>query len=374
MACMRGSRWIAGAGSVLAMVFALVACGEGDAVTAPLRPVLVESPQPAAGIARGFPGEIRAREESPLAFQVGGKLLRREVDVGDRVARGALLATVDPGDFQAQARAAEARLAAADAQLTRAAADRARYQALAADQLVSQSTVDAQEAAWRAADGEARAARAQVEVARNQAGYAELRAPADGVIASRQAEVGQVVAAGQAVFTLAADGGREVSIALPESALGHYAVGQEVDVELWAEPGARLQGRFREISPAADPVARTYAARVALSGDAAARVSLGQSARVLAPGGTVPLSVPLAAVQRGEDGGASVWVYRDGRAHAVSVETGDYGAERVPVTSGLDAGDLVVVAGGHLLREGQEVGAVDRQNRPIAPARAEPVP
>lgn len=374
MAGTRGSRWIAGAGTVLSMMFALAACSEGDAVTAPLRPVLVERPQPAAGIAHGFPGEVRAREESPLAFRVGGKLLRREVDVGDRVARGALLATVDPEDFQAQARAAEARLAAADAQLTRAAADRARYQALATDQLVSRSTVDAQEAAWRAAEGEVRAARAQVDVARNQAGYAELRAPVDGVIASRQAEAGQVVAAGQAVFTLAGDGGREVLIALPESALGDYAVGQTVEVELWADPGARLQGRFREISPAADPVARTYAARVALSGDAGGRVSLGQSARVLAPGGTVPLSVPLAAVQRGEDGEASVWVFRGGRVHAVPVQTGVFGAERVPVTAGLDAGDLVVVAGGHLLREGQEVGAVDRQNRPLAPASAEPVP
>lgn len=374
MAWTGSGRWITGAGTLMAMVFALAACSDGDAVTAPPRPVLVEQPWPVAGIAHGFPGEIRAREESPLAFRVGGKLLRREVDVGDRVARGALLATVDPGDFQAQARAAEARLAAADAQLKRAAADRGRYQALAADQLVSQSTVDAQEAAWRAAEGEVRAARAQVEVARNQAAYAELRAPADGVIASRQAEVGQVVAAGEVVFTLAGDDGREVLIALPESALGTYAVGQPVDVELWADPDTRLQGRFREISPAADPVARTYAARVALSGDAAARVSLGQSARVLAAGGPVPLSVPLAAVQRGENGGTSVWVYRDGRVHAVPVETGAFGAERVPVTAGLDAGDLVVVAGGHLLREGQEAGAVDRRNRPRVHGNAEPRP
>ena len=366
MAGTRNHRWIAGLVLVLPLASMLAACGAGDPVAEPARPVLVAQPQPAAGVARGFPGEIRAREESPLAFRVGGELLRREVDVGDRVARGELLATIDPGDFQAQARAAEAQLSAAEAQLKHAAADRARYAALARDQLVSRSTADAQEAAWRAAEGEVRAARAQAEVARNQAGYAELRAPAAGVIASRQAEAGQVVAAGQAVFTLAGDDGREVAIALPESALGDYAVGQAVEVELWTAPGERLRGRFREISPAADPTARTYAARVALDDEAAARVSLGQSARVLAAGGDVALSVPLAAVQRGDDGAASVWVFEDGRVRAVAIQAGDFGAEQVPVTAGLDAGDWVVVAGGHLLREGQEVSAVDRQNRPVS--------
>ncbi|MEN1961088.1 efflux RND transporter periplasmic adaptor subunit [Luteimonas sp. MJ246] len=381
---MRGIRWLGGA----AVGLALAACGGLEPEQSASRPVLVDRPQAAAGVGRSYSGEVRAREESPLAFRVGGKLLRREVDVGDRVARGDLLAVIDAGDFQAQARAAEARLSAAEAQRKRAAADRARYATLAGEQLVSRSALDAQDAAWRAAEGEARAARAQVEVARNQAGYAELRAPADGVIASRQAEAGQVVAAGQAVFTLAGGDGREVAIALPESAVGNYAVGQPVEVELWTAPGGRLRGHFREISPAADATARTYAARVALDGEGAARVALGQSAKVHVASGGSSLSVPLAAVQPGEgartgdskagdsaagSSTASVWVFKDGRVHAVAVGTGDFGAARVPVTTGLDVDDWVVVAGGHLLRDGQEVTAVDLHNRPVqAHARAEP--
>lgn len=345
----------------------LVACGGGEVEAPSSRPVLVALPEPVAGAARGFPGEVRAREESALSFRVGGELVRRDVDVGDPVARGQLLAVLDPGDLQAQVRAAEARLAAAQAQLKRAAADRGRYAALAGEQLVSRSALDAQEAAWRAADGEARAARAQLEVARNQAGYAELRAPADGVIAARHAEAGQVVAAGQAVFTLAADGGREVAIALPESAVAGYSVGQPVEVELWTAPGERLRGRFREIAPAADPVTRTYAARVAIDDADAARVALGQSAQVHAAAAGSALSVPLSAVQGGDGGRATVWVHEDGRVRAVEVETGPFGAERVPVLSGLAADDRVVVAGAHLLREGQEVRAVDRRNRPLDP-------
>lgn len=367
---MAGRGWIRWMAAGPALALALAACGDEAAVQAPTRPVLVAHPEPAPGVSPSFPGEIRAREESPLAFRVGGKLVRRDVDVGDRVARGDLLAVLDPGDFEAQARAAEARLAAADAQLRRAAADRARHAALAADQLVSRSALDAQDAAWRAAEGEARAARAQVEVARNQAGYAELRAPADGVVAGRQAEAGQVVAAGQAVFTLAADGGRDVLVALPEAMVGGFAVGQPVEVELWAAPGERLQGRFREISPAADPTARTYAARVALDEAAAARVAIGQSAKVHVVGEAAPLTVPLSAIQPGEDGGASVWLFADGRVRAVAVQAGAFGAERVPVAEGLAPGDWVVVAGGHLLREGQAVSAVDRDNRPVGAAAA----
>lgn len=351
-------------GLVLAM--ALAACGDDGTGQAPARPVLVAQPRPAPDHGTSLPGEIRAREERPLAFQVGGHLVRREVDVGDRVSRGDLLAVLDPADLETQVQAASARLAAAEAQLRRAAADRNRFATLAEDRLVSRSALDAQEAAWRAAEGEVRAARAAAGLAGNQTAHTRLRAPADGVITGRMAEAGQVVAAGQAVLTLASDGGREVAIALPETMAGAYAIGQEVEVELWSAPGTRLRGQFREISPAADPDTRTYAARVALDGEAAARVALGQSARVHLGGAGAILSVPLSAVQRGADGNPMVWVFEDGRVRATPVRTGTFGADSVPVTEGLDAGDRVVVAGGHLLRDGQDVTAVDRDNRPVA--------
>ena len=363
---------MAGRSWLLVCAFALVVagCGDRDVAEASARPVLVAHPLAADVAESAFAGEIRAREESPLSFRIGGMLVRRAVDVGARVERGALLAELDPGDLALEAGAAQARLAAADAELVRARADRARYAALAEDQLVSRSTRDAQEAAYQAAAGQARAARAQLDVARNQSGYATLRAPAAGVISSRQAEAGQVVGAGQTVFTLAGDAGREVAIALPEARIRDFAIGQPVDVELWNAPGTRLAGTIREVAPAADAQARTYAARVALDADAAARVDLGQSARVyVRAAGTVPLSVPLPAVQRGADGAASVWVVGgDARLKAVPVQLGPFGSERVPVLAGLAADDWVVVAGGHLLRAGQSVAPVDSDNRPVDPA------
>ena len=180
------------------------------------------------------------------------------------------------------------------------------------------------------------------------------------------------------MYTLAGDAGREVAIALPESRIRDVGIGQPVLVELWSAPGQRLPGRIREISPAADPQARTYAARVALDGDAANAVELGQSARVYmqARGGAAALSVPLPAVQRGADGKASaLWVVDpvSRRVHLVPVKTGAYAEDMVPVLGGVDANAWIVAAGGHLLREGQQVAPVDRDNRPVleaAPAAA----
>lgn len=361
--------------TLTAIAVLLAACGAAPPPEPGPRPVLVaRAGDDAEAPASAFPGEIRARQESPLAFRVGGNLVRRHVDAGDVVRQGQVLAELDPGDARLQARAAQAQLAAADAELARARADRARYATLARDRLVSASTMDAQEAAWKAADEQARAARAQLEVARNQAGYSQLRAPRDGVIASRQAEAGQVVAAGQAVFTLAGDDGREVAIALPESRIRDFAVGQAAEVELWNAPGRRLPGTLREIAAAADPQARTYAARVALRAGDADQVELGQSARVYIRDAVdaAAVSVPLAALQPAPDGGHAVWVVEPASStlRTAQVRLGAFGERHVTVVSGLAPDDWVVVAGGHLLREGEAVAPVDRDNRPVVLAGA----
>lgn len=355
----------------LAVVLPLSGCSSDAKPAETARPVLVIHPGGGAGAAlTAYAGEIRAREESPLSFRVGGKLVRREVDVGAHVKKGDLLAVLDAGDLAAQARAAQAQLTAAEAEFARARADQARFAKLAGDQLVSRSTLDAQNAAATAARGQVNAARANLDVARNQAAYTQLRAPHDGVIASRAAEAGQVVAAGQTVFTLSADGGREVAIALPESRIRDFSVGQQVAVELWSAPGQQLPGTIREIAPAADPQARTYATRVSLSGDAAKAVDLGQSARVYVQdnGTRAALTVPLSAIQRSNGNGAAVWVIdpATSKLRLTPVQLGAFGESTAPVLSGVRADAWIVAAGGHLLREGQLVAPVDRQNRPVA--------
>ncbi len=366
---------------VIAMTFALIcglsACGNQEPPAEKPRPAMVVHPDGGAEAAlTAYAGEVRAREESPLSFRIGGNLVRRNVDVGARVQRGEVLALLDPGDVRLQAEAAQADYAAAQAELARARGDRDRYARLVDQQLVSRSAYDAQVAAYKAAEGQANAARAQLEVMRNQAGYSQLRAPRNGVIASRQAEAGQVVAAGQTVYTLAADGGREIAIGLPENRVREFRVGQPVIVELWNAPGERLQGTIREISPAADPQTRTYAARVSLIGDAINEVELGQSARVYVQenGTRAALKLPLSSIQRGAKGGTAVWVVDPGTGKVAlrPVKLGPYGESDVPVLGGVTARDWVIAGGGHLLREGQAVTPVDRDNRPLQLATPTP--
>jgi len=357
-------------------VLLLAGCGKGEAPAPPPPPALVVHPAHAQGPGMAtFPGEVRARQESELAFRVGGHMVKRLVDAGERVHRGQVLAELDPADLALQARSAQAQYESAQADLARARDDYQRYAKLVDQQLVSRSTFDAQTAAFKAAQNQAEAARASFDVARNQAGYAQLLAPADGVIASRQAEAGQVVAAGQTVFTLAADGAREIAINLPESGVPHFAVGQPAQIELWNHPGERLQGTIREIAPAADSQTRTYATRVALAPEAVDAVALGQSARVyLAAADQTGLILPLSAIQRGAADAASVWVVdpANGKVRAQPVRIGNYASEQVLVLSGVGANDWVVAAGGHLLREGEQVTPVDRSNRPLIAKPAAP--
>ena len=370
----RPSFSVALSAALLVSVLLLAGCGNGEAVSEPARPVLVQQPQPAEAAVQAFAGDVRARHEALLAFRVGGKLARREVEVGQRVRAGQVLARLDTDDLRLAREAAEARLAAVEAEARLAAAEFERVGVLFERQLVSRSLFDARRSAREAADAQVGQARAQQRVAANQAGYGELRAPADGVVVQRFVEAGQVLAAGQPAFAVAEDGDREIAIALPESELARFAIGQPVQVELWAAPERRLPGRLREIAPAADPATRTFAARVAIETPADVAVELGQSARVYAVrSAAVALSVPLSALTEA-DGRPALWVLNADRrsARRQEVEIGPFGPSSVPVLTGLAADDWVVVAGVHLLREGQPLRPLDRENRPLpaAPAAA----
>ncbi|QOW19861.1 efflux RND transporter periplasmic adaptor subunit [Lysobacter ciconiae] len=350
------------------LVLLVAACTGSDPEPQEKPPVLVVLPGAGAATEMSLTGEIRAREESPLSFRIGGNMLERRVEVGDHVSEGDVLATLDPDDQQAQASAARAKLAALEADLKRARADQARYAQLVKDQLISRSNMDAQTAAAEAAQGQVNAARAELRMASNQAGYSKLVSPADGVIASRQAEAGQVVAAGQPVFTLAADGAREIVFAVAENAKEEVQPGKAVQVEVWSQPGKRWPGTVREVSPSADPASRTFAARATVDAPEGA-LQLGQSARVIIPtnaAGGATFSVPLTALQRQGDGVAVFVVDRASSTLKLQpVSIGAYGNDSVPVLDGLAKDDWVVAAGGHLLREGQEVAPVDRDNLPL---------
>lgn len=351
--------------AALLPVLWLAACTQAPAPT-PVRPALVAQARSGGPGVEAYAGEVRAREEPQLAFRIPGKVLRRLVDSGARVKAGQPLAELDPADVRLQSEADRAALSAAEADLALARSEAERYRNLADRQLVSRSLYDARVAQLRVAESRARQARSAVNASANQVGYAVLRAPRAGVIAQRLAEAGQVVAAGQPVFVLAVDGEREVLISVPEQQLARFPVGRALAVELWSAPGRRLAGILREISPAADPLTRTFAARVSFDSGALA-AELGQSARVYAPvEGTGGLRIPLSALTQTQ-GRKAVWVVdpASSRVHLRPVQTGAYGEDGVPVLAGLKPTDWVVSAGAHLLLENERVAPVDRDNRPV---------
>ena len=352
----------------LALVMAACSPAEPESDTSP-RPALVVQPGTGDALRDIYPGEVRARYEPDLAFRIGGKISRRMVTVGDRVEAGQPLAELNAEDVRLELDAARARLASARSDQRLARSELERYRTLLERQVISQSQFDSVESRAEASDAQLEQARAQLKVAGNQADYAVLEAPETGVIAQRLAEAGQVVAAGQAVFVLAVDGDREVVIDLPEQDVKRFQVGDEVAIELWSRPGEPFPGRIRELAPAADPSSRTFEARVAFDNDTA-DAELGQSARVLvdhANGGADVLTVPLAAVTA-DQGESFVWVVNPDDATLVKtpVRTGAYREDRVPVLEGLSADDWVVAAGTQVLREGQKVRPVDRQNRQVS--------
>lgn len=343
-------------------LFFLAGCGEQAAAPAAQpRSVLAHVVQAGnAGAGAEYSGEVRARHELSLGFRVGGKVTARLVDVGDQVVAGQVLARLDAADLALSSSGAEANLAAAAAERAYAQAEAGRYRELREQQFVSAAALDAKESALKAAEERHRALAAQAGLASNQRGYAELRADAAGVVAAVLAEAGQVVAAAQPVLKLARRGEKEVLVAVPENRVAELAKAGEVTVTLWAAPERRYRGRVREVAPQADPVTRTYAARVSIL-DADAEVRLGQTARVLLhrTSGEARTLIPLGGVfQQGDQ--PAVWLIGgDGKVHLRPIEVATWREDGVAVKAGLADGERIVAAGAHKLTEGEVVRVVE---------------
>jgi multidrug efflux system membrane fusion protein len=350
---------------LLAVVGILLACSPEQHQTEK-RLVLAVQAQSSNQHAQAFAGEVRAREEVNLSFRVAGKIQQRYVDDGVRVKAGQVLARLDDQDLVLQSQASGASVQALKADRDLAIAELARYQGLVEKQLVSKSMFDSKQAQANAAKARYQQAIAQSAVNTNQTGYATIRAPSSGVIIHRYVEAGQVVSAGQPVFTFAADGPREVAIVVAEQHLPNLSLGQSVWVELWADQAARIPGTIREIAASADAITRTYAVRIALDADEA-KTHLGQSARVLmANQHATSLLVPMSALTEIKDKPA-VWVInsKTGKIQKRSVTVQRYGTQFAEISKGLSQNEWIVPVGVHLLREGEVVQAVDSNNRPI---------
>ncbi len=355
--------------ALLSALLALAGCSKPVEKTEDIRPVRALTVAPAAGEATAeLSGEVVPRYESRIGFRVGGKIIARKVEVGSVVKRGQVLMQLDPSDLQLSQAQAKAAVASAESSLTLARADLERYRELHAKNFVSQAVLDAKEAAFKAAHSGHEQALAGLKVQANQSGYATLVADADGVVTALDAEVGQVVAAGTPVARIARSGDIEVRVSIPEDQVAALRQVTTVTVRTWANPAQALEGRIREVAPAADPATRTFTAKIALPkpGDA---VRLGMSATVAFAAPTAPaIRLPLTALYNDKDQTA-VWVVENDKVRRVPVQVAGATGNELLVAAGLNPGQTVVTAGVNLLREGQKVSILGQQAKP-APAGA----
>ena len=361
--------------TLAAAALVLAACARKEPPPEPPRPVLTQVVTAGAAETHDvYPGEVRARHETDLAFRVAGKMVIRSVDAGARVKRGQVLARLDPEDARLTAQAAGAQRASAESELALARAEMERHADLLAKKFISQSAFDAKQNAYTAAQARAEQARSQAAITSNQAGYTTLIADADGVVVSVAAEPGQVVAAGQPVLRLAHSGEKEIVLNAPESQLARFKPGQQVAISLWAEPGRKFAGRIREVAGGADAATRTYAVRVTAI-DPPATAQLGMTANVVFANGADPglFLLPLTALARDRNDPA-VWVVDPAtkRVKLRPVTVGQFREDGLTVTSGLNAGDIVVTAGVHKLKADQAVRVVTgaAEPAPTAPRTA----
>jgi len=332
--------------------------------------VKVEAPRPVRSVVAkvtasagvlSLPGEIRPRIESRLGFRVGGKLLQRNVSVGDRVVPGQVLARLDPTDLAPALQAQQALLESARTDRDLAAVELDRLRSLKSQNYISQGSLDRQQATFDSAVSRLNAAQAQLRQARNAIDFQVMRADAAGVVTAVEAEVGQVVTAGQPVIRVAQTAEREVAVNIPEADLDDVRRVKAWSVLLPALDDRVIAAKIRELSPIADPASRTYAARLTLSGNLD-DIALGMTALVQsnAQGGPSYIVLPLSALYS-RDGKTQVWRIDMSKrtVEPVEVKTAGLLDDSVRIASGISAGDRIVTAGANLLLAGQSVRLLD---------------
>lgn len=344
--------------------FALVACQEKTQAPPATRPVMSMRVAVDDASQQSFVGTVEARDKADFGFQVLGRLMTRNVEVGDLVRPGDLIATIDATTLDLTARSAEAALGNRRAERENAAATVARVEALRATGTATDANLDDARAAFDATDAAVRQAEADLAKAGDALGYAELKAGFAGVVTATGAEPGQTVAAGQSVVTIAKPDPRDAVIDMPDWMAGTLAAEASFVVAPQIAPDQPIAGRLREIAPEADPITRTRRVKIALS-EPTSLFRLGSTVEVRIDQQAAPaITLPEAAILT-RDGTRFVWVVtvdeasraarRKGSVALRPVTTAPADAGRLRILSGLSAGERVVIAGVHSLQKGQKV-------------------
>lgn len=296
-------------------------------------------------------GAVAPRDEVRLSFKTGGVVASIEVQEGDAVREGQVLAMLEQDEMDATLR--QVRISTAKAQRD---LDRAR--ALYADGVATQEQVQDLTTALQMA-------RATQDSAEFNARFTRIEAPADGVVMQRLVEPRELVAPGQPLLRVGMTSrGWVVKVALTDRDVVRVRVDDEATVFLDAYPTHEFPGRVAKIAAAADPATGTYEMEVLVEPGEVRLVS-GLVARAQIRDGreSARPAIPLAALLEADSGKAVVFVIDRQRllARRTVVSTGRFAGDRVEITGGLETTDVVVIEGAAYLRDGDSVRILDER-------------
>lgn len=303
-------------------------------------------------------GTIAARREMPVGIAgEGGQVLRVLVEPGQWVGAGQVLAVIDR-QVQAQqlnSLAAQIRVAQADANLAQAELDRAK--SLVDRGFISKADLDRKTATRDAAAARVRVAEAQLGEARARTGRLDIRAPAAGLVLTREIEPGQVVSGGSGVaFRMARDGQMEMLAQLAEADLQRVSVGTRATVTP-VGTDLLIGGQIWQVAPIIDPQSRQGTVRIAVPYSRALRPGGFADARLVAGQGQAPL-LPESAVLSNAEGNFVYVVGKDNVVQRQKVVIGSVNDSGVAIASGLSGNERVVVLAGSFLNPGDKVKPV----------------
>jgi RND family efflux transporter MFP subunit len=317
---------------------------------------VVTASERASGETVQLTGVIRAQEEAQLAFRTGGRIVELVVRTGDRLEAGQLIGRLEDETQRNALQSARADLAAAMGELDRTTIDYERQRTLLERGFTTRVRYDQARQAMQVAQSWVDSAEAQLAIAEERLAFTALYADAPGVVTTRAAEPGEVVAAGQMVAALARAGGRDAVFDVPERVMRAAPAYPRITVALASDPDVTTEGRLREVSPQADPVTRTFEIKVGLI-DPPPALRLGSTVT-----GRMPLeeaggiTLPASALTE-RDGEPAVFVVdvESGTVELRPVDLARFDLAAVVVAAGLGDGEIVVTAGVPALRPGQRV-------------------
>lgn len=346
-------------GVLLVATLLITSCQEKDEAPSDApRPVLsiVAVKTHAASI--HLTGTVEPKIQTELGFRVLGRIVARHVDVGDLVKKGDVVAAIDPLALELAVRSTQSDLSKAQAQLANALITERRHRVLAKTRSTTEAALEEAEQGKRTASATVAKAQANLNKAKEQLGYAQLRAEFDGVVTATSAEVGQVVSAGQTVMTIARPDDRDAVVDVPQSAMRSLKIGAPFDVSLQLDPTIQVGGVVREIAPEAETTTRTRRTKISLI-NPPPTFWLGSIVTVSATLSAEPFVLLPSSAVLVTNGTPSVWLIdvAAGKvtSRPVKIDGEIVVGDSVRIAEGVNPGERVVVAGVHKLKDGQTI-------------------